>query len=332
MDYKVNKIEYVIESLITDVKTRNRCLSVFGESLREANTYGANKWGVYHNADNARLRLLIGNLIILTFNKQGLWMPLDQQSLQESKKELDFLNLSKDWHWDTGRWSEYMRIPSKNGYYMPAENHPQIWPIIRRLYFEYIGKVAKKFLRLRQDTQKKHMPQVLAYLRQTLGQYIPDPIYGDSVDLNPNPIREIQEFTYQYQNLSKTVRESVVQSRIGQGKFRTELIQYWKGCAVTNCQTLEVLRASHIKPWRNSNNKERLDVYNGLLLSPTLDAVFDNGLISFADNGKIITSGFLPENDRLKLKIDTDMRIARVEQQHLDYLKYHRVHVFKKSV
>ena len=85
-----------------------------------------------------------------------------------------------------------------------------------------------------------------------------------------------------YLELSSTERESIVKSRIGQGQFRESLLDYWSTCAVTGCQEPKLLRASHIKPWSKSEVTERLSLYNGLLLSPTLDICFDSGFISFA--------------------------------------------------
>ncbi len=67
-------------------------------------------------------------------------------------------------------------------------------------------------------------------------------------------------------------------------------MSYWKGCAVTGADCIPLLKASHIKPWCESNNKERLDVFNGLLLSPNIDAAFDTGYITFDLHGKIVLS------------------------------------------
>jgi hypothetical protein len=63
-----------------------------------------------------------------------------------------------------------------------------------------------------------------------------------------------------------TEKEELIKCRIGQGKFREKLIEYWKGCSITGFNDLDLLMASHIKPWRASSSEERLDVYNGLLL------------------------------------------------------------------
>ncbi len=106
-------------------------------------------------------------------------------------------------------------------------------------------------------------------------------------------IEQIQEQTA----LKETTRKALIDARVGQGKFRQDLNQLWNGaCPVTGCSVDAVLRASHIKPWRSSSNKERLDPHNGLLLAAHLDALFDAGLISFADDGSMLVSDqILPE-------------------------------------
>ncbi len=134
----VKKVEQDIAGLLPDVEMRKRCLSVLLESLSEAHLYGAQKWGVYCRDDADRLRLLVGSLIVLTIHNGRLWMALDQELLETSPEALDTLNHSIDWSWETGRWARYTRIPSRNGYYTPSDEHPRIWPVIRSLHFAYI--------------------------------------------------------------------------------------------------------------------------------------------------------------------------------------------------
>jgi hypothetical protein len=76
---------------------------------------------------------------------------------------------------------------------------------------------------------------------------------------NQNILEEIKACKNSYKHLPETERKAIIDSRLGQGQFRTNLLQFWNGCAVTKCMSLEVLAASHIKPWKDSNNRERLD-------------------------------------------------------------------------
>ncbi len=139
----------------------------------------------------------------------------------------------------------------------------------------------------------------------------------------------LDEISEQLQDLpdEKTTRKAIVDARIGQGPFRLDLISMWSGCAVTDTTTLAMLKASHIKPWRNASNTERLDKFNGLLLSANLDSAFDSGLISFEDNGKILISSSFSEAD--KFSISPEMTLKQVFDENKPYLAYHRQNVFQ---
>lgn len=133
----------------------------------------------------------------------------------------------------------------------------------------------------------------------------------------------------EYLSLSSTEREAIVKARIGQGRFRQSLIGYWSACAVTGCKEIALLRASHIKPWAKSTLMERINLYNGLLLSPTLDACFDSGYISFDDDGNILISKRFKGGDVIALGIRNNMCLKKVDSEHKKYLKFHRNHIFK---
>lgn len=140
----------------------------------------------------------------------------------------------------------------------------------------------------------------------------------------PNILGDLEQQRQTYETVDQTTRQAIVQSRIGQGQFRIALIDYWAGCAVTGCQVVDLLVASHIKPWRDANNVERLDRFNGLLLQPNLDAAFDKGYISFDDSGRILISRSLSSEALLQLGINFSMKLRWVEEGHRQYLEYHR--------
>ncbi len=143
---------------------------------------------------------------------------------------------------------------------------------------------------------------------------------------NENKVANLEEYAL----LSDTERDSLVKSRIGQGLFRQYLLDYWGECAVTGCKNSTLLRASHIKPWSKSNVTERLSLYNGILLSPTLDICFDSGLISFTNSGEIIISSQLSTDDQQHLGINQNMKLKKISDQHKPYLEYHREYVLLK--
>jgi len=157
------------------------------------------------------------------------------------------------------------------------------------------------------------------------GRYLPDRLnvgeQGGGEDLLARAIERTTP--------DKTVRQALLESRIGQGRFRNDLLAMWQGqCAVTGLALTAILRASHIRPWRDSDNQQRLDPYNGLLLAPSYDALFDRGLISFGADGELIISVQLSAADLTILGISRAARLRAVRPEHLPYFEYHRRNVF----
>ena len=129
------------------------------------------------------------------------------------------------------------------------------------------------------------------------------------------------------QNLSATEKATLVNIRIGQGQFRKGLVDYWGACAVTGYVDTRLLVASHIKPWSQSANAERLDPFNGLLLLPNLDKAFDLGYISFGASGDIWVSDDLEHMDAFG--INNAMQVSLCEE-HQGYMAYHREAKFRR--
>ena len=127
-----------------------------------------------------------------------------------------------------------------------------------------------------------------------------------------------------------TTKEALVSARVGQGAFRTAVLAAWGDrCAVTGARTLDAIRASHIKPWRDSEDEERLDPANGLPLVATLDALFDAGLISFEDSGAMLISPLLDEAERGRLGVTGLALITLPSPATATYLAYHRDQVLR---
>lgn len=127
----------------------------------------------------------------------------------------------------------------------------------------------------------------------------------------------------------RTETEAVRAARLGQGKYRNDLLALWQGrCALTSLAMPEAIRASHIKPWRLSSPQERLDPKNGLPLLVHIDYLFDRGLISFDEAGDILLS---PKLDAQKLQtfgLTSDMRINGLTVETKHFLLFHRTEIF----
>ena len=124
---------------------------------------------------------------------------------------------------------------------------------------------------------------------------------------------------------NSTERKGLVTSRVGQGAYRKSIIHRWEyECAVTGFDDTRVLIASHIVPWKDSTDEQRLDVDNGILLSPTYDAFFDKHLISFSEKGRIMLSNQISKLNYDRVGITGDERILNLSDGNQEYLEKHR--------
>jgi putative restriction endonuclease len=130
----------------------------------------------------------------------------------------------------------------------------------------------------------------------------------------------------------KTETEVTRAARLGQSRFRADLLKRWSSkCALIGLEMPELLRASHIKPWCDSSDRERLDPDNGLLLAVHIDVLFDGGLISFADDGAMLVSTKLSSATCVALGIDRALSIAGLSDGNRRYLAIHRDVYFQRT-
>lgn len=124
---------------------------------------------------------------------------------------------------------------------------------------------------------------------------------------------------------NSTERSGLVTSRVGQGAYRKRIIHRWEyKCAVTGFDKPEILIASHIVPWKHATDVERLDVNNGILLSPVYDALFDKHLISFENSGKIILSAKIELDAFKRIGVSGNEIIKSLSSDNIVYLERHR--------
>jgi len=131
---------------------------------------------------------------------------------------------------------------------------------------------------------------------------------------------------YSSKDIPETEKKQLVAARVGQGIFRENVLKLYPKCPITGIGITCVLRASHIKPWSKSNNEERLDPYNGIMLAAHVDALFDKGYISFDNDGHILVSGnIIGDIDSLRLDISQKIKIYEKSKS---YLEWHREKIF----
>lgn len=134
-------------------------------------------------------------------------------------------------------------------------------------------------------------------------------------------------------SVAATERESLILARRGQGLFRRRVAAIESRCRVTGVDRAEHLRASHCKPWRDSSNQERLDGDNGLLLTPSIDHLFDRGFVSFGGDGRLLVSpvAHRPSLQKMGVPVDGEWNVGRFRAEQQRFLEFHRDAVFLRA-
>lgn len=163
--------------------------------------------------------------------------------------------------------------------------------------------------------------------------------YGDKGEGDAKVAEYIKNYGQEYEkritkiedNLDVVVgeeKDAIVKVRINQDRFRSRILNKYAGkCCLCGVDDESLLIASHIKPWAKSDEHEKLDLNNGLLLCPDHDRLFDRGFISFGDMGEIIISSHLSANNKIFMNIHEQMKIS-VTDDNREYIRYHREKVF----
>jgi putative restriction endonuclease len=148
-------------------------------------------------------------------------------------------------------------------------------------------------------------------------------------DSTPDPIENADDVIGDRGMVGPTFREQVVRARRGQGVFRANVLLRETFCRVTHVDEARHLKASHIKPWRTASDEERLDGNNGLLLSPHIDHLFDEGYITFSPNQELLIVREVRPALLDAWGIDSGVRVGDFSREQNAYLEYHRVNIFK---
>lgn len=211
---------------------------------------------------------------------------------------------------------------------LALKNHLQngkrvfLFEFARKGFVKFITELEFFDVGIEQSTDKNgDTRDAIKFFFKRRGAFIPV-APGDFIQTNSDD----PESKYNIDRLPNTTeREGLIISRVGQGIYRKRVIHRWNyACAVTGFDKLEILIASHIVPWKDATNNERLDPNNGILLSPTYDALFDRHLISFENNGRIFLSEKIEIAAFEKIGLTGKEKIKKLSQQNLSYLEKHQ--------
>ena len=243
-----------------------------------------------------------------------------------STKPLEFGEVGENW--GTEGWAVEVDFHEINNAIRPKDNMDVLLPTLPNKYspLQANGNGI-------QSVYLANIPEVMANtIMQLIGTEAEEIVSTFSVEqiLNVENENKIEEAILQNTSMQETEKTQLSKSRRGQGIFRTNLERIEKRCRLTHLEIKKYLIASHIKPWRDSSNFERLDGNNGLLLSPHIDKLFDKGFISFSDNGDLIISNKLNQKilDSWSIKRLSNVGLFNIEQ--MKYLDYHRKNILIK--
>jgi putative restriction endonuclease len=159
---------------------------------------------------------------------------------------------------------------------------------------------------------------------------VPRMIANDDLDVWEH---RLEEQVQTDSSVQETDREAIIRARCGQGLFKQRVMLIEQRCRITGVNNLTHLIASHCKPWRDSTNEERLNGENGLLLTPSVDHLFDRGFIGFENSGELIISPVAHRPSLQKMGIETERRVnvGLFTEGQKHFLDFHRTSVLLRA-
>ncbi len=259
-----------------------------------------------------------------------------QSYAYESPKPLEFGSTGA--HWDKIGWRvdvAFTRLPIR---LRPADVMDVLAPLLPGRYAPLRsngGGLQNVYLALLPDDFARSLVDLIG----PTAQAIMDGRVLDSATLT-SPAVGLDEWEDHQQQVLQTdstiidtEKAAIVQARRGQGLFKSRVLALEKRCRITGVARLEHLRASHCKPWRDATNEERLDGENGLLLTPTIDHLFDRGFIGFERNGDLLISPVAHQAslERMGIEVTKRVNVGTFSEGQKAYLDFHRESVLLKS-
>lgn len=257
----------------------------------------------------------------------------------ESPKPLEFGNTGA--YWDQIGWRVDAKFHFLNNQIRPKDHIAKLIPVLPKTYSPLQMNGDGK-----QAVYLTELPILLAerliYLIGDEAKFLKKSInqIRDSSNIKDNALGLIEWEEHLLndiqlnKDISDTEKTSIVLARRGQGHFKENVLRHEKSCRITRVDRIEHLRASHIKPWRDCDSAdERLSGNNGLLLTPSIDHLFDRGFISFEDTGDLIISPVADEISLSKMGIETQNHFdaGSFNEDQKYFLDYHRDKVFLEA-
>jgi hypothetical protein len=302
---------------------------------------GGYLWSPKRNANGARnpyyesmREVAPGDLVFSFMDTRILAVGIAQSYCWESPKPQEFGNAGQNW--ENIGWKVKVNFTELANKVRPKDHIELLRPLLPERYspLQPNGNGL-------QSVYLTGVPTPLAeVLIGLIGREVA-PIALAGRDVKPVPAddldcweRKLEQELVDDPTVRETERQAIIRARNGQGLFRERVSKIESRCRITGVENPVHLVASHCKPWRDSTNEERLNDENGLLLTPSIDHLFDRGFIGFQDNGKLIISPVAHQPSLQRMGIDTTkvVNVGGFTRGQKQFLDFHRNAVLLQSI
>jgi hypothetical protein len=302
---------------------------------------GGYLWSPKRNADGARnpfyesmREVAPGDLIFSFMDTRILAIGIAQSYCWESPKPLEFGTAGQNW--ENIGWKVKVSFTKLANIIRPKDHIEILRPLLPQKYSPlqpngnglqsvYLTEVPTALAEVLVGLIGQEVAPIAAAARDV------KPVAADDLDLWEG---RLEEQLAADSTVPETERRAIIRARNGQGLFRERVARIETRCRITGVDNPVYLIASHCKPWRDATNEERLNDENGLLLTPSIDHLFDRGFIGFEDNGKLIISPVAHRPSLERMGIDTTriVSVGGFTSGQKQFLDFHRNAVLLQSV
>ena len=273
---------------------------------------GGYLWSPKRNANGARnpfyesmREVAPGDLIFSFADTRILAVGVAQSYCWESPKPQEFGSAGQNW--ENIGWKVKVAFTELENKIRPKDHIEILRPLLSGRYSPLQSNGSGI-----QSVYLTRLPETLAeVLIGLIGREV-EPIFVAAHDVKPVPAddldvweRRLEQRIVDDSTVRETDRVAIICARNGQGLFKDRVSRIESRCRITGVENPVHLVASHCKPWRDSTNEERLNGENGLLLTPSIDHLFDRGFIGFENGGDLIISPVAHRPSLQRMGIDT---------------------------
>lgn len=304
---------------------------------------GGYLWSPKRNSNGARnpfyesMREVSPGDLILSFQGRRIRaVAIARTHCYEAPKPAEFGNVGA--YWEHIGWKVDVHYVPLTNQIRPKDHMAFIGPVLPAKYAPLQANGDGKQSVYLTELPSELMKTLAALIGREVQQLMESAVQDSDVELwipgSATGLQEWEEHLAREVASNPTVPETdklaLVLARRGQGRFKENVRKLERYCRITKVDRVEHLVASHCKPWRDSSNEERLDGENGLLLTPSIDHLFDRGFISFEDDGRLLMSPVADKASLRKMGIPTEepVNVGAFSAGQREYLDFHRHEVF----